>query len=221
MGINIRPMTSSDVPAVVRLHAGVFVGYRSTAMGAAYLKAVYHTLAENQSCVSVVACEGDDIVAWAGGVLDRDVYNKEIVQHCAVRAPFIVVSILKNRPTLLRPALTYAWNVLRGLVARRRRARRAGEPSVPGVGPPRHYSPSALFLVMGVDVRYRRRGLSQLIMADFHRRLLREGFKTCTGHTYADNEAIDKALRKAGYRLSRHGDGINHYEKKLAPERAD
>lgn len=214
-------MARADVRAVVRLHADVFGGYRSTAMGAAYLKAVYHTLAEHQSCVSVVACEGNDVVGWAGGVMDHQSYNREIVRRCAIRAPFIIISILKKRPALLRPALTYAWNVLRGSMARRRRAGRAGEPPGPGPGPSPHYSPSALFLVMGVDERHRRRGLSQLMMADFHRRLLREGFKTCTGNTYADNEAIDKALKKAGYRLLRHGYGVNHYEKKLAAERAD
>lgn len=217
MAVTITPMVRGDVPEVARLHAEVFKGYDSTAMGAAYLKALYRTVAEHSSCVSVVACEDGAVLGWIGGVLDHQSYNREIVLRCAARAPFIIISILKNRPRLLRPALTYAWNILRGLVPRRRRAGRAGEPP----GPPPHYSASALFLVMGVDVRHRRRGLSQLMMADFHRRLLPEGFKTCTGNTYADNEAIDKALKKAGYRLLRHGYGFNHYEKNLTAERAD
>lgn len=221
MAVTITPMVRGDVPEVARLHAEVFKGYDSTAMGAAYLKALYRTVAEHSSCVSVVACEGNEVVGWIGGVLDHRSYNREIVLRCAARAPFIIASILKNRPRLLRPALTYGWNFIRGWIPGRRRHGSPAESPAAGPGTSGHPSPSALLLVMGVDVRHRRRGLSQLMMADFHRRLLPEGFKTCTGNTYADNEAIDKALKKAGYRLLRHGYGFNHYEKNLTAERAD
>ena len=121
MAVTITPMVRGDVPAVTRLHAEVFKGYDSTAMGAAYLKALYRTVAEHSSCVSVVACEGNEVVGWIGGVTDHRVYDRAVTRCCAARAPFIIASILKNRPRLLRPALTYGWNFIRGWIPGRRR----------------------------------------------------------------------------------------------------
>jgi ribosomal protein S18 acetylase RimI-like enzyme len=216
MAASITLMARGDVPAVTRLHAEVFERYDSTALGAAYLKALYRTVAEHSSCVSVVACEGNEVVGWIGGVLDHRSYNREIVLRCAARAPFIIASILKNRPRLLRPALTYGWNFIRGWIPGRRRHGSPAESPAAGPGTSGHPSPSALLLVIGVDVNRRGQGLARLMMADFHRRLSQEGFKSCTANVYADNEAGNRAFIKAGYRVLWSARGVNHYEKEIA-----
>jgi ribosomal protein S18 acetylase RimI-like enzyme len=216
MAIQIRSMEKADVPALVRLHAEVFEGYNSTAMGAAYLKRLYRELAGNPSCLSVVALEDDVVVGWIGGVKNYPSYNRALVRNCALAAPSILFSILKNRPALLARAVSFAWHVLLGPIPLPRRRKRAGKSSGPATAP--RHAANAHWLVLGVDANHRRRGLSQLMGADFHRRLVREGFKTCTASTYADNEPIDKFLKKASYKLLDTTAGVNHYIKYLVGE---
>ncbi len=216
MGIRIRSMEKADVPALVRLHAGVFEGYNSTALGAAYLKHLYRELAVNPSCTSIVALEDDVIVGWVGGVTDYPSYNRALIRACALAAPAIIFSILKNRPALLARAISFAWNVLLKPIPLPRRRGRADKP--PGTDAGRRDAPNAHLLVIGVDGRRQRRGLGQLMMDDFHRRLLAEGFKTCTLSAYVANEAGNRAFVKAGYKPLNSTADVNYYIKYLTGE---
>ncbi len=218
MAVSITRMARADVPAVARLHARVFDRYDSTALGAAYLKALYYTLAEYPACLSTVAREDGAVLGWIGGVMDYRAYNRKVTRRCAARAPSIILSILRNRPRLLRPAMAYGGNVLRGWFPRRRQNQPAG-PAAAGSDAPTPPTPGALLLVVGVDPARRRQGLSGLMIADFHRRLSQEGFKSCTANVYADNEAGNKAFEKAGYRLSWSAGSVNHYEIEITAER--
>jgi ribosomal protein S18 acetylase RimI-like enzyme len=214
MKIRIRPMEKADVPALARLHADVFEGYNSTALGAAYLKRLYRTLASHASCLSVVAEEGGEIVAWIGGIKDYAGYNRALVRSCLHAAPPIVLSALCRRPRLLGTGLMFVWRVLtRG--PKRRRAP-AEEPPLPGVET--SPGPDAHLLVIGVAVGRQRGGIGQVIMAEFHQRLAAVGFTRCGLSTYADNDAGNKAFVKAGYKLLNSTADVNYYIKYLTGE---
>jgi hypothetical protein len=220
MAVTITRMARADVPAVARLHAEVFDLYDSTALGAAYLKALYYTLAEYPACISTVAREDGAVLGWVGGVLNYRAYNRKVTRRCVVRAPFIILSILRNRPRLLGPALAYGGNVLGGWIPRQRRNPPA-EPRPAGPNAPTRPSPRALLLVVGVEATRRGQGLSGSMIADFHRRLSQEGFKSCTANVRVENEAGNRAFIKAGYRLLWSASGVNHYEIEMAAERKD
>jgi ribosomal protein S18 acetylase RimI-like enzyme len=209
-------MEKADVPALARLHADVFEGYNSTAMGAAYLKRLYRELAGHPSCTSIVALEDDDVVGWVGGVKDYPSYNRALVRNCALAAPSILFSILKNRPALLARATSFVWNVLLRPIPPARHRERADEP--PGADARLRHAPNAHLLVIGVDSRRQRRGLGQLMMDDFHRRLSEEGFETCTLSAYVKNEAGNRAFVKAGYKLLNSTGDVNYYKKYLTGE---
>ena len=216
MGIRLRLMKKADVPALARLHADVFEGYDSTALGAAYLKRLYRELAGHPSCTSIVALEDGVVVGWVGGVKDYRSYNRSLVRNCALAAPSIIFSILKNRPALLARAISFLWHVLLRPIPLPRRRDRADKPPGADAGP--RHAPNAHLLVIGVDGRRQRRGLSQLMMDDFHRRLLEAGFETCTLSAYVDNEAGNRAFVKAGYKLLNSTADVNYYIKYLAGE---
>jgi ribosomal protein S18 acetylase RimI-like enzyme len=217
MAIRIRPMEKTDVPALARLHADVFEGYNSTALGAAYVKRLYRTLASHPSCLSIVAEEGGDIVAWIGGIKDYAGYNRALVRSCLPAAPPIVLSALCRRPRLLGTGLMFVWRVLmRGL--KRRRAP-AGE--TPPRGVETSPGPDARLLVIGVAVGRQRGGIGQVMMAEFHRRLAAAGFTRCALSTYADNDAGIGAFQKAGYRLLSSFRGVNYLAKELEQNREE
>ncbi|MEE8639306.1 MAG: hypothetical protein V3T41_02740 [bacterium] len=214
MAIRIRAMEKADVRALARLHADVFEGYNSTALGPAYVKRLYRTLASHPSCLSVVAEEGGEIVAWIGGIKDYAGYNRALVRSCLPAAPPIALSILCRRPRLLGTGLMFVWRVLKwGLKRRRAPAEETPPPRVetsPG--------PDAHLLVIGVAVGRQRGGIGQVMMAEFHRRLAAAGFTRCALSTYADNEAGNRAFIKAGYRLLNSTADVNYYIKYLAGE---
>jgi ribosomal protein S18 acetylase RimI-like enzyme len=203
-------MTEEDVPALVRLHSEVFEGYNSTVMGNGYLKSLYRTLACDIACISIVALEGGELVGWIGGVRDWLSFEKALTRQSILRAPTILVSILKNRPKLLARTFSVGWRVFSGFT--RVRERRST---------PRHRvtsSMAAALLVIGVAPTCQNQGLGQFMMQDFHSRLLSEGFATCTLHALSENEAGNKAFRKVGYRLLGRDQGVNHYIKYLTDQ---
>lgn len=207
-GIVIRRMTEGDVPALVGLHSEVFKGYNATIMGTGYLKCLYHTLSCNPACISIVALEGGKILGWIGGVGNWPSFEGALTRYSILRAPTIFISILKNRPMLLAKAFSVVWRVFLKFV---RVATRGDTP-----GDRASASGAAALLVIGVAPWRQNQGLGQLMMKDFHRRLLSKGFTASSANTFADNESGNRAFQKAGYRLSWAHDGVNHYFKYLS-----
>ncbi len=210
-------MEKADVPALVRLHADVFEGYNSTALGAAYVKRLYRTLASHPSCLSVVAEEGGEIVAWIGGIKDYAGYNRALVRSCLPAAPPIALSILCRRPRLLGTGLMFVWRVLTRRLKRRRAPAEETPPPMVETSP----GPDAHLLVIGVAVGRQRGGIGQVMMAEFHRRLAAAGFTRCALSTYADNDAGIGAFQKAGYRLLSSFRGVNYLAKDLEHNREE
>jgi ribosomal protein S18 acetylase RimI-like enzyme len=200
-------MTEDDVPALVRLHSAVFEGYDSTVMGDSYLKGLYHTLACNTACTSIVALEGSKMLSWIGGVGDWSAFTNALTRHTILRAPVIFFMMLKNRPRLLAKVLTVVWRMFRGYVRPSDRQTASSE----GVNASR----AAALLVIGVAPESQKQSLGQLMMEDFHRRLISKGFVTSSANTFTDNESGNRAFQKAGYQLSETGNGVNHYIKYL------
>lgn len=211
-GIVIRPMAEKDVPALVELHAEVFKGYNSTVMGPSYLKSLYGTLAGNAACISVVALEGGKVFGWIGGVGDWRAYQKALMRRSILRVPAIFFSILKRDPALLGKALGFVWDVALQFVHLPKR-RSAPYEKV-------RVSRQAALLAIGVAPHRQNQGLGQVMMAEFHRRLLVQGFTACTASTFADNDSGNKAFQKAGYRLYQTSNSVNYYIKDLVEEKA-
>jgi ribosomal protein S18 acetylase RimI-like enzyme len=217
MAVQTRAMTMEDVPVLTRLHAEVFPAYNSTIAGPAYVKRLYRTLASHPSCLSVVAVEGGEIVAWVGGIKDYAGYNRALVRSCLPAAPPIILSILCRRPRLLGTGLMFVWRVLKWGLKRRRAP--AEETPPPGVET--SPGPDAHLLVIGVAVGRQRGGIGQVMMAEFHRRLAAAGFTRCALSTYADNDAGIGAFQKAGYRLLSSFRGVNYLAKDLEQNREE
>ncbi len=203
-------MRRDDAPALVALHREVFGGYNSTALGGAYLAALYGTLASSPATLSVVATgPGGELLGWLGGVTDYPAFNRTLALRCLPRSPAILFSLITRRPRLMLTAAAVGARVLyEATLGKRRR----GPPSAP---PP---APGAHLLVIGVRRQLQRRGVGQILMADFHRRLRLAGFATCSLSTFADNDAGNRAFRKAGYRLTTTADGVNRYAVDLRDE---
>ena len=211
--IVIRRMAKYDVPALVRLHSEVFPGYNATIMGTGYLKRLYNTLACDSACISIVALEGGKILGWIGGVGDWPAFEKALIRRNILRSPAIFFSILKNRPRLLAKAFTFVWRAVLGFVRihKQRKERVEGVPA----------SREAALLVIGVSPGRQKQSLGQVMMEDFHGRLLSKGFLTSTLNTFSDNESGNKAFQKAGYILYGMDSGVNHYAKYLIREEGD
>lgn len=219
-GIVIRRMVKQDVPDLQQLHSAVFRGYDSTMMGADYLKGLYHTLACHRACTSIVALEDGSVLGWVGGVEDWPAFQRALIRRNARRAPAIFFSILKNKPRLLGKTLYVLSRVLHGLVGSLRRRNESKEKGVvsPAVSPS---SSDASLLVIGVAPKHQKQSLGQLMIKDFHRRVLAKGFVTSNANTFSDNESGNRAFQKAGYQLVCSDDGVNHYIKYLTKETVD
>lgn len=206
-GIVIRQMTEEDVPALVGLHSEIFKGYNATIMGPCYLKGLYRTLACDTACISIVALESSKILGWIGGVGDWRSFEKALIRHSLLGAPAILLSILTNRPGLLAKAFFVVRRVLLEYVRlpTRRNTRGQGGSA----------SRAAALLVIGVASGRQNQSLGQLMMEDFHGRLLIKGFTASAANTFANNEAGNRAFQRAGYGLSWAHDGVNHYVKHL------
>jgi len=213
-GIAIRLMTEQDIPALQRLHMEVFEGYNTTLMGASYLKGLYRTLACDTACTSIVATKDDEIFGWIGGVGHWGAFEKALMKSNILRSPAILFSVLKNRPVLLKKAFAVVWRVLmqffQGLAQKKEHSEGA-PPSVADSSP----RATAILLVIGVTPERRNQSVGQLIMEDFHRRLLSKGFAAATLNTSSDNKAANRAFQKAGYDLFWVNDGMNHCVKDL------
>jgi len=207
-GIIIRPMEALDVSALVPLHAEVFQGYNSTIMGAGYLRNLYQTLACHTACISIVALDRGKIVGWIGGVWDWLSFQRALAWRNITGAPVIFLSLLKNRPRLLAKVFSSFLTVVLELV--QRFEVRKVDSSKPAI------SLQTALLVIGVDPKYQKRGVSQSMMENFDRLLLSRGFTGISVSTSANNEAGNRAFQKAGYTLYRTDDGINYYSKGLA-----
>jgi ribosomal protein S18 acetylase RimI-like enzyme len=218
MSIRIREMTAEDVPTLVRLHAEVFPGYNSTALGRGYLRALYRTLATHPSCLSVVAEEDGDVLGWIGGIKNYGAYNRALVRACLPAAPAIFLAALFRRPRLLLVGLTFVRRVT-GWTLRRKRA--AAQATAPTSSPPPPRGRTAHLLVIGVAVGCQRTGVGQTMMAEFHRRLAAEGFATCSLSTYVTNDGGIGAFKKAGYRLSSTRGEVHYFDKDLTEEREE
>jgi ribosomal protein S18 acetylase RimI-like enzyme len=206
----MRQMALHDVSALVALHSEVFKGYNSTAMGPAYLRSLYTTLACHFVCVSIVATADDRILGWIGGVVDWRAYQKALVLRNIFKGPAIFLSMLRNKPRLLKNTLIFVCEVLLQFL----------EPGSGGETSPKKTwdSRQAALLAIGVAPGCQNQGLSQRMMAEFHQRLLLKGYAACTASTFSDNYPGNRAFQKAGYRLYQTSNCVNYYIKHLAEE---
>jgi ribosomal protein S18 acetylase RimI-like enzyme len=209
----MRQMAEGDIPELVELHLEVFKGYNAAMMGRCYLKSLYHTLARDNSCISIVAVEDGNILGWIGGVGDWLAYEKALILNSMFRVPMILFSILKNRPRLV----TKTFSVLRRMLS----DYSIGSKSISTEGNKRPNSQPASLLVIGVAPWRQNQGIGQLMMKDFHGRLFTRGFTASAANTFFNNEAGNKAFQKAGYKLLHEDDGINQYIKYLTEEAGD
>jgi ribosomal protein S18 acetylase RimI-like enzyme len=212
--IAIRQMSEEDVPALVELHSEVFKGYNATMMGNAYLESLYRTLATHTACVAIVVHDGGEILGWIGGVGDWRSFERTLMCRSLLRAPTIVMSILRNRPTLLEEASSITWRRLRESIQTLwwRIARRGTSSAFPE---PQSALRAASLLVIAVTPLRQKQHIGQIMMEDFHGRLSSKGFAMCTLSVFSDNVAANRAFEKVGYLLSWARDGVNHYAKYL------
>jgi len=203
-------MTEDDVPELVELHLEVFKGYNTAMMGRSYLKSLYHTLAIDTSCILIVAVEDGNILGWIGGVGDWLAYEKALIRNCIFRVPMILSSMLKNRPRLVTKTFSVLRRMLSDSLRVTQRISMGGNKTLA--------SQPASLLVIGVAPWRQNQGLGQLMMEDFHGRLLTKGFIASAANTFANNEAGNRAFQKAGYRLVEAHDGVNQYVKDLTEE---
>lgn len=68
--ISFRPLLATDARAVAALHLEAFPSFFLSDLGPRFLKELYVAFAEDPRCVSVVALQGDRVVAVAAGATD-------------------------------------------------------------------------------------------------------------------------------------------------------
>lgn len=99
--VQIRPMTSSDLPAVARVHQAAFKGFFLDQMGPAFLRRYYGTVLDYPKNLSLVAVDAEDeVVAFAAGFIDPPGFYAHFRERRLNFIPATALALLR-RPSLL------------------------------------------------------------------------------------------------------------------------
>jgi ribosomal protein S18 acetylase RimI-like enzyme len=99
--VQIRPMTSSDLPAVARVHQAAFKGFFLDQMGPPFLRRYYATVMDYPNSLSLVAVDAEDeVVAFAAGFIDPAAFYAHFRERRLSFIPAVALALLRQ-PSLL------------------------------------------------------------------------------------------------------------------------
>ena len=97
----VVPLTPSFAPAAAEIHAQGQSGTFLTALGPAFLRALYGEMALSPHCLGYVALDDDEVVGIVVGTMDSGAVFKELMLHRGLNLALPVLGALIRRPGLL------------------------------------------------------------------------------------------------------------------------
>lgn len=170
----IRPATSADVSAMAALHAQVMTKAFLPMLGTPFLRRLFQALVEDPDAPTFVAARGREIIGYTSGVVSVRAFRRRFVLRHGVRAAVAAI------PRLVRPGV-----LRRALEIFRYPEQTAGLPEAehtligvrPGTAP----------------------GLGMALTEEALRALAARGVEEIKCYVAADNIAMQRVIRRAGF----------------------
>lgn len=185
--VELRPLTSRDLAAVVRIHMHVFPRYRSTLLGYSYVKAAYRWFTQAPQAFGFTACCGGEVVGFVTGTAGN--YHRS---QAKMLWPWLLLALLRRPWLLWHQSMLFAlWFRLRNVLLGERTR------SLTESGPP---VPMAVLLSIGVAPQFQGKGIAGGLIAVFEGEAIRRGFRRMRLSVFKENTSAHRAYEKAGWR---------------------
>ena len=181
----VRPMRSTDLEGVARLHREVFPQSVSSAVGARYFGWLF---ARPDTIMNVAVAQGR-VVGYQCGAPDG--YSTALYRSLG---PVIAVTLLTHPPQLVRPTILPQLPKILGT--------HAGRVEHRGIGPVDPGSRTAVSIILGVDAAYRRTGVASQLIRAFVAAAWAKGFDRICTSIFRSNVPTQKLYERGGWRLA-------------------
>lgn len=100
LGWNIRAMSVSDVPDVVRIHQNAFIGFFLSFLGPRFLRELYQAIVEDDTCIKIVY-EDQEVQGFVVGAETASGFYGRLIKKRVFRFAIASIPALVKSPKII------------------------------------------------------------------------------------------------------------------------